>query len=211
MVSIPRFIGAVSSVCLMLSMLGGCQPTTGQTNGHQTATQTGSGASISNAVQTKLMREHRSGFPSIDVDPVRGGVRPRVMVETAAQQDRVEWVARRVDGVVQVDNRVQIRSRPLAGRHNTATHVGDTQTRGNGRYGGQSDHQAPSLRTYGGLIIQGDVVRIESDRYFVKEKDGKEVRLEIDSTTQKGQIKKGDHIVATVDEEKNVLSIHSVP
>jgi hypothetical protein len=115
-----------------------------------------------------------------------------------------------VNGVVGVDNRIQIRPRFLIGRyHNTA--LGDTQTEGDERYSGQADHQAPSLRTYGGLIIQGDVVRIERGHYFVKEKDGKEVRLETDNTTQMGRIKKGDHIVATVDEEKHVLSIHSVP
>jgi BON domain len=199
MVSIPRFIGAVSSVCLMLMMLSGCQPTTGQTIGHQTAASTRSGASISNEVQTKLMGAHRSGFPNIDVDSVRDGVKLSGVVETEAQRDRAEWVARQVDGVVEVDNRVQVRARPLTGRYNNAPHVDDTQT--------------PSLPllTYGGLIIQGDVVRIESGRYVVKEKDGKEVRLEIDQTTKMGQIKKGDHIVATVDEEKNVLSIHSVP
>jgi hypothetical protein len=211
MVPIPRFISAVPSVCLILIMLSGCQPTTGQTNGHQTATQTRSGGLISNEVQVKLMRDHRSGFPSIDVDPVHGGVKLSGVVETEAQRDRAEWVARRVDGVVKVDNRVQIRSRSLTGRYNNAAHVGAMQTEGEERYSGQADHQAPSLRTYGGLIIQGDVVRIESGRYFVKEKDGKEVRLETDNTTQMGRIKKGDHIVATVDEEKHVLSIHSVP
>ena len=69
----------------------------------------------------------------------------------------------------------------------------------------------PSLRTYGGLIIQGDVVRVEQGHYFVKEKDGKEVRLQTDMATQVGRIKQGDHIVATVDEENHALSIHSVP
>ncbi len=194
MVSIPRLIGAVSSLCLMLMFLSGCQPTTGQTIGHQTDTQTRSGASISNEVQVKLMRDHLSGFPSIDVDTVRGVVKLSGVVETEAQRDRAEWPSRQVDGVVEADNRIQIHP-PLRTE----------------RYSGQADHQAPSLRTYGGLIIQGDVVRVERGRYFVKEKDGKEVRLEADNTTRMGRIKKGDHIVATVDVEKHALSIHSVP
>jgi hypothetical protein len=211
MVSIRRLIGAASSLCLMLMILSGCQPTTGQTIGHQTATQARSGASISDEVQVKLMRDHLSGFPSIDVETARGVVKLSGVVETEAQRDRAEWIARQVDGVVDVDNGVQIQPRPRTERYNHAAHVGDTQIEGAERYSGQADHQTPSLRTYGGLIIQGDVVRIERGRYFVKERDGKEVRLETDNTTQMGRIKKGDHIVATVDEEKHALSIHSVP
>ena len=41
-------------------------------------------------------------------------------------------------------------------------------------------------------IIQGDVVRVEYGNYVVKEKDGKEVRLETNNKTQMmGQIKTG--------------------
>ena len=133
------------------------------------------------------------------------------MVETAAHRDRTERLARQVDGVVEVDNGIQIQPRPLTGRRSHAAQWGDTQTEGSERSSGQADHQTSSLRSYGGLIIQGDVVRVEQGHYFVKEKDGKEVRLETDTATQVGRIKQGDHIVATVDEENYALSIHSVP
>jgi uncharacterized protein YdeI (BOF family) len=63
-----------------------------------------------------------------------------------------------------------------------------------------------------GVIIQGDVVRIERDNYFVREKGGEEVRLEIDRTTERmGPIRKGDRIVATVDQHNHAVSIHKVP
>ena len=46
----------------------------------------------------------------------------------------------------------------------------------------------------------------------VAEKDGKEVRLETDNTTQMmGQIRKGDRIVATVNDQNHALSIRSTP
>jgi|GEM_PF-1959571 hypothetical protein len=64
----------------------------------------------------------------------------------------------------------------------------------------------------GGVIIQGDVVRVEHDSYFVKEKGGEEVRLAIDRTTERIEpIKEGDRIVATVDKQNHALSIHKVP
>jgi hypothetical protein len=36
-----------------------------------------------------------------------------------------------------------------------------------------------------GRIIKGEVLRVEGDNYFVKGQDGKEVRMQIDKTTQK--------------------------
>lgn len=64
----------------------------------------------------------------------------------------------------------------------------------------------------GGVIIQGNVVRVERDSYFVKEKGGEEVRLAIDRTTERIEpIKEGDRIVATVDKQNHALSIHKVP
>lgn len=63
-----------------------------------------------------------------------------------------------------------------------------------------------------GVIIQGNVVRVERDNYFVRERGGEEVRLEIDRTTERmGPIKKGDRIVATVDQHNHAVSIHKVP
>ena len=53
---------------------------------------------------------------------------------------------------------------------------------------------------------------MEYGTYFVNQKDGKEVGLEANNTTQMmGQIKKGDRIVATVNEQNRALSIQAVP
>ena len=77
--------------------------------------------------------------------------------------------------------------------------------------GGQAEQKEMTLqkRVH---IIQGDVVRVEYGTYFVKEKDGKEVSFETDNTTQMmGQIKKGDRIVAKVNDKNHALSIVAVP
>jgi hypothetical protein len=63
----------------------------------------------------------------------------------------------------------------------------------------------------GGKTNKGEVLRVEgNDNYFVKGKDGKEVRLHADKTTQMlGEIKKGDRIEANVNDQNLVLSIRS--
>lgn len=89
-----------------------------------------------------------------------------------------------------------------------AEHMNVGQSEGKGGQADQKD-MAGQKRVY---IIQGDVVRVEYGTYFVKQKDGKEVCLETDNTTQMmGQIKKGDRIVATVNEQSHALSIQAVP
>ncbi|HMF85055.1 MAG TPA: hypothetical protein VK598_01755 [Nitrospiraceae bacterium] len=61
-----------------------------------------------------------------------------------------------------------------------------------------------------GRIIKGEVLRVEGENYFVKGQDGKEVRMQIDKTTQKiGSIKEGDRIEAKVNDENHALSIRS--
>jgi hypothetical protein len=78
--------------------------------------------------------------------------------------------------------------------------------------GGQADQKDMTLKKPAGHIIQGDVVRVEYGNYVVKQKDGKEVSLETDNTTQMmGQIRKGDRIVATVNDQNHALSIRTVP
>ncbi|HSF66132.1 MAG TPA: hypothetical protein VLA67_01770, partial [Nitrospiraceae bacterium] len=55
----------------------------------------------------------------------------------------------------------------------------------------------------------GELVRVEDGNYFVKVKDGKEVRLHTDKTTQMmGEIKKGDRIEAKVNDQNHALSIN---
>ena len=61
-----------------------------------------------------------------------------------------------------------------------------------------------------GKMIQGEVLRVEGDNYFVKGHDGKEVRMHIDKTTQKiGSFKQGDRIEAKVNDKNHALSIRS--
>ena len=60
--------------------------------------------------------------------------------------------------------------------------------------------------------IKGVVLRIEYGNYFVKDKEGKEVRLETNKNTQmRGQVHKGDRIEAKVDDHNRALSILSLP
>ncbi len=62
-----------------------------------------------------------------------------------------------------------------------------------------------------GTMIKGEVLRVEGDNYFVKGQDGKEVRMDIDKTTEKiGNFKQGDRIEAEVNGENHALSIRSV-
>ena len=89
-----------------------------------------------------------------------------------------------------------------------AEHMKTGQSEGKG---GQTDQKEMTVQKRA-HIIQGDVVRVEYGTYFVNQKDGKEVGLEADNTTQMmGQIKKGDRIVATVNEQNRALSIQAVP
>ena len=62
----------------------------------------------------------------------------------------------------------------------------------------------------GGKTIKGELFRVEGGNYFVKVKDGKEVRLHTDKTTQMtGEIKKGDRIEAKVNDQNHALSMRS--
>jgi len=67
-----------------------------------------------------------------------------------------------------------------------------------------------SNRADGAKTIKGELSRVEDGNYFVKVKDGKEVRLHTDKTTQMmGKIKKGDRIEAKVNDQNHALSIRS--
>jgi uncharacterized membrane protein YcgQ (UPF0703/DUF1980 family) len=67
-----------------------------------------------------------------------------------------------------------------------------------------------SNRADGAKTIKGELFRVEDGNYFVKVKDGKEVRVHTDKTTQMtGEIKKGDRIEAKVNDQNHALSIRS--
>lgn len=60
----------------------------------------------------------------------------------------------------------------------------------------------------GGHRIEGDVLRVEAEHYFVMGQDGEEVRLHTDrSTKMTGNISQGARIVANVDDKNHVRSI----
>jgi hypothetical protein len=72
----------------------------------------------------------------------------------------------------------------------------------------QMNDKKGNSRAEGAKTIKGELFRIEDGNYFVKVKDGKEVRLHTDKTTQmKGEIKKGERIEAKVNNENHALSI----
>jgi hypothetical protein len=71
------------------------------------------------------------------------------------------------------------------------------------------DNEKGSHQADGSKTIKGELSRVEDGNYFVKVKDGKEVRLHTDKTTQMmGKIKKGDRIEAKVNDQNHALSIH---
>ena len=80
------------------------------------------------------------------------------------------------------------------------------------RTGGQGDPKELSIRQQGVHIIQGDVLRVEGDTYFIKELGGKELSLHTDATTMKAEkIQVGDRIEAKVDENNRALSLVLAP
>jgi hypothetical protein len=59
--------------------------------------------------------------------------------------------------------------------------------------------------------VHGELFRVDDANYFIKAKDGTEVRLHTDKTTTMiGKIKKGDQIEATVNEQNHALSIQAI-
>lgn len=63
----------------------------------------------------------------------------------------------------------------------------------------------------GQTTIQGELFRVENADYFVKTKEGAEVRLHTDKTTDmKGKIKKGDQIEAMINDKNHALSIQAI-
>ena len=74
----------------------------------------------------------------------------------------------------------------------------------------QKSAEMRSNRAEGAKTIKGELFRVQDGNYFVKVKDGKEVRLHTDQTTQMmGEIKKGDQIEAKVNKKNHALSIRS--
>jgi len=106
-----------------------------------------------------------------------------------------------------LSNAVQAEHAPSSSDVMKTDHVDDRQ-------GFQSDddkqmnEKMQSSSAKGSKMINGELFRVESGNYFVKVKDGKEVRLHTDKTTQmSGEVKKGDRIEAKVNDQNHALSI----
>lgn len=78
------------------------------------------------------------------------------------------------------------------------------------RKGGQAGVRGEHGRLKGGHKIEGEVLRIEGDYYFVRGPDEKEVRVHTDRSTKKtGNIRQGDRIVANVNDHNHARSIRA--
>ena len=62
-----------------------------------------------------------------------------------------------------------------------------------------------------GHTVEGEVVRIEGDYYFVEDPNGNEVRLTVNqSTLRTGPIKEGEQVEARVNNDDHALSIRPI-
>jgi len=191
----------------VLGALSGCQSTTGKTAG-----QTMSDASISTAVQTKLTSDRLSNFSRIDVDTERGVVNLSGVVETEAQRVQADRLARQVEGVVKVNNNLQIENRLPSGKSATAPPASDKTAGPSERTSQSPAQQDRTMKTQGAYMIQGNVVRVEGDTYFVQGQDGKEISLHADTSTMKtNTIKQGDRVEVKFDEDNHALSMLPAP
>lgn len=76
--------------------------------------------------------------------------------------------------------------------------------------GGQMSGKREAGRSPAAKLIKGNVLRVEGDQLFVKGKDGKEVRVHIDTTTQMGKTpERGEPIEVQVNDQNHALSIVS--
>lgn len=205
MFAIPKFVGVVLSCAVLTSLgvLSGCQSTTGKTAG-----QTMNDASISAAVQTKLTSDRLSNFPRIDVDTERGIVNLSGVVETEAQRTRADRLARQVDGVIKVNNNLQIQNRLPSGKNPNPAQAENMKDGQPERNSGRVDQKNATMQTQMVDLIEGEVVRVDGDNYFVKGQDGKEISLHADTTTMKTkEIKAGDRVEVKIDQNNHALSM----
>ena len=80
------------------------------------------------------------------------------------------------------------------------------------RTGGQDNSKELPIRQQVVHIIQGDVLRVDGDTYFIKELGGKEMSLRADASTMKAEkIQVGDRIEAKIDEHNRALSLLLAP
>lgn len=85
----------------------------------------------------------------------------------------------------------------------------DQSDRRQGRHVSDKREAGPSPAA---KTIKGNVLRVEGENLFVKGKDGKEVRVHVDRTTQMGKnIEPGEPVEVKVTDQNHALSILSGP
>jgi len=157
-------VGVMSYVVLTgLVALSGCESTTGKST-----RQTLSDASISTAVQMKLTSDRLSNFPRIDVDTERGVVNLSGVVQTEGQRAQAARLAREVEGVIRVNNNLQIQDRPRNSQIPPASKSKGMQSSATDSSPGQSGQADLALREQGVYLVQGEVLRVEGDHYIVR-------------------------------------------
>jgi hyperosmotically inducible periplasmic protein len=188
------FSMSILGLCVMA--LTACESMTGKTVG-----QNIDDATMTASVQAKLTGDKLSNFSRINVTTVRSVVSLNGVVRTVEEKSAAEDLARQVAGVRNVNNNLQIQS--------LTDTVSAPEPQDGGNQMNEEMEDNPSQRVE---AIQGEVLRVEGDNYFVKGQDGKEVRLHTDDTTQKtGDINQGDRIEAQMNDQNHALSIRSTP
>jgi hyperosmotically inducible protein len=90
-------------LALLIMLTAGCQAMTGKTAG-----QNVDDATITASVKSTLVADKVSNLTRVDVDTNRGVVSLNGIVPTAEQKARAEQLARRVGGVKDVVNNLQV-------------------------------------------------------------------------------------------------------
>ena len=100
-------------------------------------------------------------------------------------------------------------------QHDTLVRGADTRkTATVQKKGGQDNPKELIVGQQGVHIIQGDVLRVEGDTYFIKELGGSELSLRADASTitiKAEKIQVGDRVEAKVDENHRALSLLLAP
>ena len=97
---------AIVTALLVLTLMG-CQAMTGKTAG-----QNVDDATITASVKSTLVADKVANLTRVDVDTNNGVVALNGVVESGEQKTRAEQLARRVDGVRNVINNLQVQKRP---------------------------------------------------------------------------------------------------
>lgn len=91
---------------LVAVLFAGCQSMTGRTAG-----QNVDDAALTASVKSTLVADKLANLTRVDVDTTLGVVSLNGVVESADQKSRAEQLARRIDGVRNVINNLQIQKR----------------------------------------------------------------------------------------------------